>query len=103
MVYVLKMLLEKYVDRLQEGAGCELQDATLVTAWTGLRPSSRDNLPYLGPIPGLRGAYAATGHFRNGILLAPSTGVLLTEMILQQPPTLPLEPYQAARLWQNAS
>jgi hypothetical protein len=36
-------------------------------------------------------------------LLAPLTGVLLTEMILQQPPTLPLEPYQAARLWQNAS
>ena len=80
-----------------------LQDATLITAWTGLRPSSHDNLPYLGPIPGLRGAYAATGHFRNGILLAPLTGVLLTEMILQQPPTLPLEPYQTARLWQNAS
>jgi glycine oxidase len=80
-----------------------LQDATLLTAWTGLRPSSHDNLPYLGPIPGLRGAYAATGHFRNGILLTPLTGVLRTEMILQQPPTLPLEPYQAARLWQNAS
>jgi glycine oxidase len=79
-----------------------LQDATLVTAWTGLRPSSHDNLPYLGPIPGLRGAYAATGHFRNGILLAPITGVLLKEMILDQFPTLPLEPYQAARLWQNA-
>src|SRR5438874_2541605 len=41
-----------------------LQDATLVTAWTGLRPSSHDNLPYLGPIPGLRGASAATGHVR---------------------------------------
>jgi glycine oxidase len=80
-----------------------VHDATLVTAGTGLRPSSHDNLPYLGPIPGLRGTYAATGHFRNGILLAPLTGVLLTEMILQQPPTLPLEPYQAARLWQNAS
>jgi len=80
-----------------------LQDAALVTAWTGLRPSSHDNLPYLGPIPGLCGAYAATGHFRNGILLAPITGALLTEMILQQPPTLLLEPYQAARLWQNAS
>ena len=39
----------------------------------------------------------------NGILLTPITGVLLTEMILQQPQTLPLEPYQAARLWQNAS
>ena len=80
-----------------------LQDATMVTAWTGLRPSSHDNLPYLGPIPGLRGVYAATGHFRSGIMLAPITGVLLTEMILQQPPTLPVEPYQVARVWHNAS
>ena len=39
----------------------------------------------------------------HGILLAPINGVLLTEMILQQPPTLPLEPYQVARLWQNTS
>jgi len=76
-----------------------VQQATMVTAWTGLRPFSHDNLPYLGPIPGLRGAYAAAGHFRNGILLAPITGVLLTEMVLQQPTTLPSEPYQAARLW----
>ncbi|MGE3536896.1 MAG: glycine oxidase ThiO [Candidatus Tectimicrobiota bacterium] len=76
-----------------------VQQATLVTAWTGLRPFSHDNLPYLGPIPGLRGAYAAAGHFRNGILLAPITGVLLKEMILQQPTTLPVAPYQAARVW----
>lgn len=76
-----------------------LREATLVTAWTGLRPWSHDNLPYLGPIPGLQGAYAAAGHFRNGILLAPITGVLLREMLLQQAPSLPLAPYQAARLW----
>lgn len=78
-----------------------LQDATMVTAWTGLRPYSHDNLPYLGPIPSLHGAYAATGHFRSGILLAPITGLLLKEMILQQPPTLPVEPYHVARLWHN--
>jgi len=39
----------------------------------------------------------------HGILLVPITGVLLTEMMQQQPPTLPLEPYQVVRLWQNAS
>ncbi len=75
-----------------------LKDATLVTAWAGLRPYSHDNIPYLGPLPGLQGAYAATGHFRSGILLAPVTGLLLKEMILQQPPTLPLEPYYVSRL-----
>lgn len=76
-----------------------LQDATFVTAWTGLRPYSHDNLPYLGPMPGLHGAYAATGHYRSGILLAPVTGLLLKEMLLQQPTTLPVEPYQAARVF----
>lgn len=76
-----------------------VQQATMLTAWTGLRPFSHDNLPYLGPLPGLRGAYAAAGHYRNGVLLAPITGVLLKEMLLQQAPTLPLAPYQAARVW----
>jgi glycine oxidase len=75
-----------------------LQGARFLTAWTGLRPFSHDNMPYLGPVPGLRGAYAATGHYRSGILLAPITGLLLKEMILQQPSTLAVEPYQVARL-----
>jgi glycine oxidase len=77
-----------------------LKDATLVKAWTGLRPYSHDYLPYLGQVPGVRGAYVATGHFRNGILLAPVTGLLMKEMILSQTPTLPLEPYDVARVWE---
>ena len=80
-----------------------LKEASLVTAWTGLRPFSHDNLPYLGPVPGLEGAYAATGHYRSGIMLAPVTGLLLKEMILGRPPTLPPEPYQLTRLLPMAS
>jgi glycine oxidase len=76
-----------------------LKDATLVKVWSGLRPYSHDYLPYLGPVPGLRGAYAAAGHFRNGILLAPVTGLLIKEMILDQTPTLPLAPYDVARVF----
>ena len=75
-----------------------LKEANLVTAWAGLRPYSHDNVPYLGTVPGLHGAFVATGHYRSGILLAPVTGLLLKEMILRQPPTLPLEPYQMSRL-----
>ena len=48
--------------------------------------------------PGLDGAFVATGHYRSGILLAPVTGLLLKEIILHQPPTLPLGPYQMSRL-----
>jgi glycine oxidase len=79
-----------------------LKNATLVTAWAGLRPYSPDTLPFIGPIPGLLGAYAATGHFRSGILLAPVTGLLIKEIILEQPPTLPLEPYLVDRLFADA-
>jgi glycine oxidase len=44
----------------------------LETVWAGLRPGTPDDLPLLGGIPGWP-VLAATGHFRNGILLAPWT------------------------------
>jgi glycine oxidase len=75
-----------------------LRGASFVTAWTGLRPFSHDNLPYLGPVPGLSGAHVAAGHYRSGILLAPITGLLLRQMILKQPASLAVEPYLLARL-----
>jgi len=68
-----------------------------VTAWTGLRPYSHDNVPYLGAVPDLEGAFVAAGHYRSGILLAPITGLLLKEVILGQASTLPMEPYQMSR------
>lgn len=46
--------------------------ARLETVWAGLRPATPDGLPILGPLPGWP-AVVATGHFRNGILLAPWT------------------------------
>jgi len=46
--------------------------ARLETVWAGLRPATLDGLPILGPLPGWP-AVVATGHFRNGILLAPWT------------------------------
>jgi glycine oxidase len=74
-----------------------LRDANLLTAWTGLRPYSHDNVPYLGAVPDLEGAFVAAGHYRSGILLAPITGLLLKELILGQASTLPKEPYQMSR------
>lgn len=46
--------------------------ARLETVWAGLRPGTPDDLPILGPLPGWP-VIAATGHYRNGILLAPWT------------------------------
>jgi glycine oxidase len=51
-----------------------LEHAPLAEFWSGLRPGTPDDLPILGPDPGLPGLVYATGHYRNGILLAPLTG-----------------------------
>ena len=59
-----------------------LADAEIVETWAGLRPGTPDQLPIIGPtdIPGL---LIATGHYRNGILLAPITTTLIREWIVE--------------------
>ena len=59
-----------------------LGDAAVVETWAGLRPGTPDGFPILGPDPELPGLHYATGHFRNGILLAPLTGALVGDMLL---------------------
>ncbi len=51
--------------------------------WFGFRPGSPDGLPILGPLPGWENVSVATGHFRNGILLAPITGKLMADLIVE--------------------
>jgi glycine oxidase len=57
-----------------------LENAAFRRAWSGLRPGTPDGLPVLGrgPLPGL---YLATGHFRNGILLAPVTALAISDCL----------------------
>ena len=69
---------------------------TFLEAWAGFRPYSEDKLPILGPTP-IHGLYVATGHFRHGILLAPITATLLTELILRGRPSLDLAPFAPTR------
>jgi len=57
-----------------------LADAEILETWAGLRPGTPDDLPILGPTS-IEGLLIATGHFRNGILLAPATARLLREWI----------------------
>jgi glycine oxidase len=59
-----------------------LRRAEVASAWAGLRPGSPDGLPVIGRVPGKDNAYVATGHFRNGILLAPITGALVADLAL---------------------
>jgi len=59
-----------------------LGDLEMVESWCGLRPDTPDHLPVLGP-SGIDNLYLATGHFRNGILLAPITGEILTKCVAE--------------------
>jgi glycine oxidase len=54
----------------------------VATSWAGLRPRAPDGLPLLGPCDEIEGLIYATGHYRNGILLAPLTGELIAEMVV---------------------
>lgn len=74
-----------------------LADAQVERTWAGLRPGSPDGLPFLGPVPGCDNLLVAAGHFRAGIQLAPATAQMLKELILEQPLTIPWEPFRLDR------
>ena len=71
----------------------ELARHTFVQTWVGLRPYAKKG-PLLGHLPGYDNVVLASGHFKNGILLAPITGQLIAELITTGHPSLPLEPFQ---------
>lgn len=66
-----------------------LREASVNARWAGLRPDTGDHLPFLGAGP-LTGLMLATGHFRNGVLLAPITARLVVECITGG--KLPIDP-----------
>jgi glycine oxidase len=60
--------------------------------WVGFRPGSRDDLPILGPTP-VDGLMLASGHHRNGILLAPITAEAVARQVLTGRPLPGTEPF----------
>jgi glycine oxidase len=73
-----------------------LGNAHVLEDWAGLRPGSPDNLPILGATP-IAGYYVATGHFRDGILLAPVTARAMARLLNDTVPEYDLAPFSAAR------
>ena len=74
-----------------------LGDATLRSSWSSFRPYTRDELPLLGR-SGTRGVVLATGHYRNGILLAPITSEIVRAIVLGKKPPVDVTPFEASRL-----
>ena len=80
----------------------ELATAPILSSWSGLRPATADLLPILGRLrppqaEALLPLFIASGHFRNGILLAPATAAVLTDLILGRVPALDLNPFSPDR------
>jgi glycine oxidase len=67
--------------------------------WAGLRPVTPDGLPIIGPEPRMPGLWYATGHGRNGILLAGLTGLLLRQLLAGETPDEDLAPFAPERFW----
>lgn len=87
------------IQRLREAAIAlvpELKNAKILEDWAGLRPGTPDGLPILGPTA-TPGYYAATGHFRDGILLAPITAQLMAQVIERENPDYDLTDFSPAR------
>jgi glycine oxidase len=59
-----------------------LARASLDEARAGLRPATADELPIIGPSATMPGVFYATGHYRNGVLLAPLTASLIADLVL---------------------
>lgn len=74
-----------------------LETGILTETWAGLRPATPDDLPILGPARDYENFFYATGHFRNGILLAPVTAALLSDTILHGVAPDPLKPFLDSR------
>ncbi|MEE8343539.1 MAG: glycine oxidase ThiO [Gammaproteobacteria bacterium] len=53
--------------------------------WAGLRPGSPSSVPFVGISPQIEGLWANTGHFRNGLVLAPASARILVDMLLGRP------------------
>ena len=87
------------VHRLLEAAWEVLpgtEERELVEARAGLRPGTPDNCPIVGPAP-MPGLVWATGHYRNGVLLAPITGAAVARIAGGDDPPPEFAPFSPAR------
>ncbi len=83
----ISTLIERATQLLPAIKGTELEKT-----WAGIRPQTGDGLPYFGEHPACKGLFIATGHYRNGILLSPITGVLIAD-ILERKANLRMVPF----------
>lgn len=70
-----------------------LKHYPIISQWAGLRPGSRRDKPYICEVEKIEGLYLNTGHFRNGLLSAPASAQVLTDIITGQTSQFNLNSY----------
>ena len=93
---------EGATDRLRALTGAfvpELSTAEVLATQACYRPITTDGIPIIGKVPGVEGAYVATGHSVWGMLNGPATGEAMAELIVDgKSRTIDLTPFNPARL-----
>ena len=74
-----------------------LANAEIHEVRVGLRPTSPDGLPILGPLSGVQNLSIATGHGPTGLQLGPFSGKCIADTILGHPPEIDLTPFHFSR------
>ncbi len=90
-------ILTRMLQRAQEympGVG----PMSAVRTWTGFRAATPDKLPLIGPWPGDKSLFLATGHEGLGITTSLATARILVDQITGAEPEIPIEPYLPSRL-----
>jgi glycine oxidase len=87
------------VNKLHRAAAAlvpELATAPVLQSWAGLRPGTPDDLPIMGETE-TPGIMVSSGHFRNGILLAPAAAKVMADLIMGQPAAIDISAFSPAR------
>jgi D-amino-acid dehydrogenase len=67
------------------------RDFASIQPWCGLRPCSPDGLPYAGRVRSFSNFSVATGHAMMGLSLGPITGKLMSEILTDESPSMPMQ------------
>ena len=94
----LSRMLRRAVDYMPA-----LGQLSVIRTWTGFRPATPDNMPAIGPCPGLPNVYLATGHEGLGITTSLGTAALLRDIITGRTPAVDPAPFLPARLWREVA
>lgn len=70
-----------------------LAKAPIMAHWAGLRPGTEHGIPYICRHPELENLSINAGHFRNGLVMAPASARLMSDLILEKPPLIDPHPY----------